>query len=296
MNFKNIGIVSRNYDPLIMDTIEQLSNYLIKSERYVFLTAQNPLPSKNKVAETEIASLVDLIIAVGGDGTILHAANLAQSRDLPLLGINRGKLGFLADILPNDIQDAIKAVLIGDYSEESRMMLEATIIKGKNTAHVNLALNDVVIQRSDTGRMLDFNTSIASQYINSSSGDGLIIATPTGSTAYSLSCGGPIIEPNLDSYVMVPICPHTLSVRPLVLPANKDIEIHLIGKIDSKADVTVDGRKLCEILPNDTIKIKKASKKTLLIHPPGYDYFEVLRSKLHWGQDNRMRKPLAEEK
>ena len=176
------------------------------------------------------------------------------------------------------------------------MMLEATIVKEKTITHVNLALNDVVIQRSDTGRMLDFNTSIASQYINSYSGDGLIIATPTGSTAYSLSCGGPIIEPNLDSYVMVPICPHTLSVRPLVLPANKDIEIHLIGKIDSKADVTIDGRKLCEIVPNDTINIKKAPKKTLLIHPPGYDYFEVLRSKLHWGQDNRVRKTLAKEK
>ncbi len=296
MNFKNIGIVSRNHDPLMTDTIKQLSDYLVKNKRCVFLTEQNPLPNKNKVAETEIASLVDLIIAVGGDGTILHAANLAQHHDVPLLGINRGKLGFLADILPNEIQDAIKAVLMGDYTEESRMMLEAKIVKEKTITHVNLALNDVVIQRSDTGRMLDFNTSIASQYINSYSGDGLIIATPTGSTAYSLSCGGPIIEPNLDSYVMVPICPHTLSVRPLVLPANKDIEIHLIGKIDSKADVTIDGRKLCEIVPNDTINIKKAPKKTLLIHPPGYDYFEVLRSKLHWGQDNRVRKTLAKEK
>jgi len=296
MNFKNIGIVSRNHDPLMTDTIKQLSDYLVKNKRCVFLTEQNPLPNKNKVAETEIASLVDLIIAVGGDGTILHAANLAQHHDVPLLGINRGKLGFLADILPNEIQDAIKVVLMGDYTEESRMMLEATIVKEKTITHVNLALNDVVIQRSDTGRMLDFNTSIASQYINSYSGDGLIIATPTGSTAYSLSCGGPIIEPNLDSYVMVPICPHTLSVRPLVLPANKDIEIHLIGKIDSKADVTIDGRKLCEIVPNDTINIKKAPKKTLLIHPPGYDYFEVLRSKLHWGQDNRVRKTLAKEK
>jgi len=296
MNFKNIGIVSRNHDSLMTDTIKQLSDYLVKNKRCVFLTEQNPLPNKNKVAETEIASLVDLIIAVGGDGTILHAANLAQHHDVPLLGINRGKLGFLADILPNEIQDAIKAVLMGDYTEESRMMLEAKIVKEKTITHVNLALNDVVIQRSDTGRMLDFNTSIASQYINSYSGDGLIIATPTGSTAYSLSCGGPIIEPNLDSYVMVPICPHTLSVRPLVLPANKDIEIHLIGKIDSKADVTIDGRKLCEIVPNDTINIKKAPKKTLLIHPPGYDYFEVLRSKLHWGQDNRVRKTLAKEK
>lgn len=296
MNFKNIGIVSRNHDPLMTDTIKQLSDYLVKNKCCVFFTEQNPLPNKNKVAETEIASLVDLIIAVGGDGTILHAANLAQHHDVPLLGINRGKLGFLADILPNEIQDAIKAVLMGNYTEESRMMLEATIVKEKTITHVNLALNDVVIQRSDTGRMLDFNTSIASQYINSYSGDGLIIATPTGSTAYSLSCGGPIIEPNLDSYVMVPICPHTLSVRPLVLPANKDIEIHLIGKIDSKADVTIDGRKLCEIVPNDTINIKKAPKKTLLIHPPGYDYFEVLRSKLHWGQDNRVRKTLAKEK
>ena len=169
------------------------------------------------------------------------------------------------------------------------MMLEATISKSDGDSFVNLALNDVVIQRSDTGRMLDFNTSIADQFINSHSGDGLIIATPTGSTAYSLSCGGPIIEPTLDCYVMVPICPHTLGDRPLVLPAEKDIKIQLNQKIDRKAEITIDGRKICEITPQDTIMITKASKKTLLIHPPGYDYYDVLRSKLHWGQDNRMR-------
>ena len=289
MIFKRIGIVSRNHDTDTMETIALLKECLEKENRCVFFTKNNPLSTENKVSEDSIAAAVDLIIAVGGDGTILHAANLAQSQDTPLLGINRGKLGFLADILPNEMLTDITEVINGNYTTEPRMMLEATTIRPDGKKFLNLALNDVVIQRSDTGRMLDFNTSIANQFINSHSGDGLIIATPTGSTAYSLSCGGPIIEPTLDSYVMVPICPHTLSDRPLVLPADKAIEIQLNQKINSKAEITIDGRKICEITPKDTITIAKAAKKTLLIHPPSYDYYEVLRSKLHWGQDNRIR-------
>ncbi|MDB2544440.1 NAD(+)/NADH kinase [Woeseiaceae bacterium] len=289
MIFKKIGIVSRNHDTTTLETIALLNGYLEENGRSVFLTRENPLPTQNKVNEDKIAATVDLMIAVGGDGTILRAANLAQSQDIPLLGINRGKLGFLADTPPKEMLTDIAEVIDGNYTTEPRMMLEATISKSDGDSFVNLALNDVVIQRSDTGRMLDFNTSIADQFINSHSGDGLIIATPTGSTAYSLSCGGPIIEPTLDCYVMVPICPHTLGDRPLVLPAEKDIKIQLNQKIDRKAEITIDGRKICEITPQDTIIITKASKKTLLIHPPGYDYYDVLRSKLHWGQDNRMR-------
>lgn len=288
MIFKKIGIVSRNHDKNTIETIALLNGYLEKNGREVFLTRENPLPSHNKISEDAIGATVDLIIAVGGDGTILRAANLAQRQDIPLLGINRGKLGFLADTPPKEMLIDVAEVIDGNYTTEPRMMLEATISKSDGSSFLNLALNDVVIQRSDTGRMLDFNTSIADQFINSHSGDGLIIATPTGSTAYSLSCGGPIIEPTLDCYVMVPICPHTLGDRPLVLPAEKDIKIQLNQKIDRKAEITIDGRKICEITPQDTIMITKASKKTLLIHPPGYDYYDVLRSKLHWGQDNRM--------
>ena len=161
MIFKRIGIVSRNHDTDTMETIALLKECLEKENRCVFFAENNPLPTENKVSENSIAEAVDLIIAVGGDGTILHAANLAQSQDVPLLGINRGKLGFLADILPSEMLTDITEVINGNYTTEPRMMLEAMVIKSDGNKFVNLALNDIVIQRIGTGRMLDFNTSIA---------------------------------------------------------------------------------------------------------------------------------------
>jgi NAD+ kinase len=137
--------------------------------------------------------------------------------------------------------------------------------------------------------MVDFETRIASRFINSHSGDGLIIATPTGSTAYALSCGGPIIEPGLDAIALVPICPHTLSDRPVVVPAALEIEVRVLQRVDTKAEITVDGHTLCDLTPEDRLVVRKSDKKITLIHPPGYDFYEILRSKLHWGRDSRRR-------
>jgi NAD+ kinase len=150
-----------------------------------------------------------------------------------------------------------------------------------------MALNDVVLQRRDTGRMLDFETRIAGRYVNTHMGDGLIVATPTGSTAYALSCGGPIIEPSLDAVVLVPICPHTLSDRPVVIPANQPIEVTLLARDNTNAEVSVDGHPLGDLRPDDRLFIAQSSHRITLIHPPGYDYYEILRSKLNWGRDNR---------
>jgi len=265
-------------------------------ERNVILTESCPLPAKNKLKEEEIAEAVDLIITVGGDGTILHAANLAQNYDTPLLGINRGQLGFLADIKPNEMQSDISQILEGKFTKEARMMLKVRIEKSDGNIYEDRALNDIALQRSETGRMLNFTTSVSNQYINNHSGDGIIIATPTGSTAYSLSCGGPIIDPEINCYVLVPICPHTLSDRPIVMPDTKSIEIKLQQNNKNKAEITIDGRSICDFTESDKLLITKSNKKTILIHPHGYDYYETLRSKLHWGQDNRLKNIAQEDK
>ncbi|MGI9262850.1 MAG: NAD(+)/NADH kinase, partial [Woeseiaceae bacterium] len=152
----------------------------------------------------------------------------------------------------------------------------------------------VVLQRFNTGRILDFETRIADNYVNSHLGDGLIVATPTGSTAYALSCGGPIIEPHLDALVIVPICPHTLSDRPVVIPAAQGIEVALLEREDTHAEVSVDGHTLGELKPGASLVIEAAAGKTTLIHPPGYDYYEILRSKLHWGRDSRRQSDIGD--
>ena len=193
-----------------------------------------------KVDNGALAENADLIVAIGGDGTILRAANLARGHDRPLLGINRGRLGFLADISPSEMLTSLDRVLQGDYSEESRLLLDAVIRAPDGATRSATALNDVVLQRRGSGRMIDFETRIAGRYVNTHSGDGLIVATPTGSTAYSLSCGGPIVEPTLDVVAVVPICPHTLGDRPIVVPANHDIDVVLLPRMKSNIGFCFD--------------------------------------------------------
>jgi NAD+ kinase len=173
---------------------------------------------------------------------MLHAGNLARTTGVPLLGINRGRLGFLADVLPDEMLASVDHILAGNYSCESRLLLRATLTRaGKHIAR-ETAFNDIVLQRRETGRMVDIVASIDNTYVNTHSGDGLIVATATGSTAYALSCGGPIIDPRLDAVVIVPICPHTLTDRPIVVPSSKTISIRVLEREDTQAEVVIDGR------------------------------------------------------
>jgi len=238
-----------------------------------------------------MAAAADLIVAIGGDGTILYAANIARGHEIPLLGVNRGRLGFLADVSPTEMLSSLDRILAGDFSHESRLLLDAKIVSANGERRVATALNDIVLKRREIGRMVDFETRIAGRYVNTHAGDGLIIATPTGSTAYSLSCGGPIIEPVLDVVVLVPICPHTLSDRPIVIPASHEIEVVLLERGDTRAEVIVDGNSLGELAPSDRLIASAATERVTLIHPPGHDYYGILRSKLHWGRDSRQQHP-----
>lgn len=288
--FNTVAIIGRIDDRTVAAPMQALAAHLTKSGVRVIATAD--VASELGLHATEadaLAAEADLIVAVGGDGTILYAANLMHGHDKPLLGINRGRLGFLADVSPDEITGSIDHILAGDSSVESRLLLDAKIISNSGEIRAAVALNDVVLLRKETGRMVDFETRITGRYVNTHAGDGLIVATPTGSTAYSLSCGGPIIEPTLDVVALVPICPHTLNDRPIVVPADHEIDIVLLERGDTKAEIIVDGRSIGDIDPSDRLSISASQERITLIHPPGHDFYEILRSKLHWGRDGRQR-------
>ena len=274
-SFSNIVIVGKPDDPRVIEPLEQLRAHLTKAG--VTLLAGEDVDS------------ADLVMAIGGDGTMIYASRLTRESGTPILGINRGRLGFLADITPEEMLTSVDHVLQGNYTTDSRLLLKACLLRGSGDQEVAFALNDVVLQRRETGRMVDFETRIAGQYVNTHSGDGLVIATPTGSTAYALSCGGPIIEPQLDAIVVVPICPHTLTDRPIVIAADQAVEVSLLQRDDTKAEITVDGFPVGDIRPGDKLQISAANNRVTLVHPPGYDFYGILRSKLFWGRDSRTR-------
>lgn len=267
-----------------------LASHLTKAGVEVLAAADVSLDLEaTRMPETDIVSHSDLIIAIGGDGTMLYVGQLAVRGGAPLLGINRGRLGFLADIRLEEMIDSVDHVLAGNYKTDQRLLLDTSLVRPDDETVSAFAVNDVVLQRRETGRMLDFVTRIGEQYVNTHAGDGLIVATPTGSTAYALSCGGPIIEPQLDAIVVVPVAPHTLSVRPIVIPADHAIELQLLERDDIKAEITVDGNSIGEFRPEDRLRITASTRRLTLLHPPGYDFYGILRSKLHWGRDTRKR-------
>ena len=290
IEFKTVAVVGRSQDLRVAEPMALLAGYLNEAGVRVLTTPDTPaeLPA-DAIDETDISATADLVIAVGGDGTMLHAASLVRGTSVPLLGVNRGRLGFLADITPDEMLERVGQVLAGEFTRESRMFLDARLEHADGRVSTASGLNDVVVQRSGTGRMLDIRTTIGDRFVNTHSGDGMIVATPTGSTAYALSCGGPIIQPGMNSVVIVPICPHTLSDRPLVVPSDRRIDVQLLARVGTRAEVMVDGHRLGEFAADDRLSISRAEARIHLVHPPGYDFYEILRTKLHWGRDNRLR-------
>ncbi len=240
-----------------------------------------------RVAADDLSARADLIVAVGGDGTMLFAAQMAIGRSVPLLGINRGRLGFLADVSPAEMTTSFDAVLDGHYQEDVRALLSARLERPGMEALSCDALNDVVIQKYETGRMVELETWIGDAFVNTHGGDGLVIATSTGSTAYALSCGGPIIHPRLDALVLAPISPHTLSDRPIVVGRESAIEVRLAKRSPTRAQVTFDGSVLGDLDHGGRLSVGAARQSVTLLHPVGHDFFRILRSKLHWGRSAR---------
>jgi NAD+ kinase len=235
----------------------------------------------------EFGKRIDLLVAIGGDGNLLRATRRIAGCSVPIIGVNRGRLGFLTDVKPEQMLAALDAILDGDHLTEDRLMLEARILGEGGSAKTLNALNDVVLQKIASGRILDFETTVDGQYVNTHGGDGLIVATPTGSTAYALSCGGPIIRPDVAALVMVPICPHTLSDRPLVMKSSSRIQVRVPSGNDGRAQVICDGEELGQLDSSQLLEVAAADETVTLLHPKDYNYYELLRSKLNWGRANR---------
>jgi NAD+ kinase len=282
------ALIGRFSDPRVAESALTLLPHLKKRGVRALLPEGDPLDVPAdlvvRVPEDEIANQADLVIAIGGDGTLLYAARLVAHRGVPLVGINRGRLGFLTDVLPQDMFASVDAALEGRAERDERALLEARIVGANGVTARSLALNDVVLQKWETGRMLDFETWIDGAYVNSHGGDGLVVASSTGSTAYALSCGGPIVAPHLDVLVVAPICPHTLSDRPIVVSGRSVISVKLVDRPDTRAQITCDGVSLGELVPGDRLEVHPTAQKITLLHPNKFEYYRLLRSKLHWGR------------
>lgn len=226
----------------------------------------------------------DLIVVVGGDGTLLGAGRALAPAGVPLLGVNQGRLGFMVDVAPETMAEHLARIVAGDYEIEERLMLSARLRRGAGPdGAAQLAVNDVVIRNQATIRMIEFQTWLDDEFISHHRADGVIVASPTGSTAYALSGGGPLLHPSLAAMALVPICPHTLSDRPIVVPADRAIRI-VIGGVDrAQAMATLDGQVSETLEPGDAIEVRRAPTALRLIHPVGYSYFRILRDKLRWG-------------
>ncbi|MDJ0834787.1 MAG: NAD(+) kinase [Gammaproteobacteria bacterium] len=249
-----------------------------------YLDQAHILPDYPAVEVAQIAAEADLVVSVGGDGTLLKAARLLVDHAIPLVGINLGRLGFLADVTMVDLQQHLDGIFQGHYSVEKRFLLEGRICIKDEEPISHLAVNDVILHSHKNISMIEFEVFSDGQLINKQRADGLIVATPTGSTAYALSGGGPIMYPGLEALALVPICPHTLSNRPIVLPSQQEIEIRL-SRSDMQGQVSFDGITRAILRHQDKVCIKRHAKELTLLHPAGYDYFQILRAKLKWSSN-----------
>ncbi len=284
-SFKTIGILGKPSDPGIATTLAVLYDYL-KQHYNVIVSAESAKYIDDKSVDfctiEQLGQRCDLVIAVGGDGTFLSAVRVTVDYDVPIIGINLGRLGFLVDISPSELPDKLHRMLQGHFVEEKRSLLQAKVIRDNQVINEETAVNEVAIHRWVTPSMIEIVTKINNVFLNSQRSDGLIISTPTGSTAYSLSAGGPILHPSLNALVLVPLNPHTLSNRPIVIDDSAEIEISFCQTKQINALVTCDHIEIPDVLISDKILIKKYPKPVRILHPEGHDFFQILRTKLNW--------------
>jgi NAD+ kinase len=286
--FQTIGVISKPGDPAVAETLTVLCSDLLQRGRDILLdeTAANcfsrpPAPVADRGT---LAKRCDLAIVVGGDGTLLNAARSLVDDDVAVLGVNLGRLGFLADVSPGEMPERLGEILAGQFEEEHRTLLHAAILRNGEVLSESDALNDVVIHKWDIARMIELDTRIDGRFLNALRADGLIVSTPTGSTAYALSGGGPIMDPSLPALVLVPICPHTLSNRPIVVSDQVTIEILVHGQDGREAQMTCDGQVNFLLGAGDVIRIRRKPKTLRLIHPARHDHFAIMRRKLRWSE------------
>ena len=284
--FEHIGLIAKRDDPGVGPTVLRVASYL--AERNVAVSVDSMasafLGRDDAMTRTELGKSCNACIVVGGDGTLLDAARAVIAFETPIIGINRGRLGFMVDVLPDEFSVALNQIFDGNGIRDERLMLEASLVINGQAQAPFLALNDVVVRNQAFARMVEFDTRVGGRFVTSHRADGIVIATPTGSTAYALSGGGPIVHPGINAITLVPICPHTLSDRPLVIGAGEELEVVIGGTHDTEALVTWDGQERHALAGGDKVVIRAAKQKMVMIHPPGYDYFNILRTKLRWGR------------
>ncbi|HKJ76822.1 MAG TPA: NAD(+) kinase [Gammaproteobacteria bacterium] len=285
--FHTIGLIGKHEDPSICESIRMLGQYLQGRDLEVLLDEEScrSVPDHGlKISDRAgIGRSCDLAIVVGGDGTMLTAARSLADYSVPLLGINLGRMGFLTDISPPEMMERLDEILSGEYKTDERFLLHCYIEReGEELNHSN-AFNDVVVHKINIAPMIELTTYVDGQFVNNQRLDGLIVATPTGSTAYALSAGGPIIQPSMNALALVPLSPHTLSYRPLILTGDSRIEILVSNTSPNNAQVTSDGQTNFVLAVGDRIVIHKKEQRVRLIHPMNYYFYDILRAKLHWG-------------
>jgi NAD+ kinase len=286
--FNTVGIIAKQGDPeKVRATLRQLSAYLQAQRLEVLLDAESAhlLDAEMGTAlpPMEIGARCDLVVVVGGDGTLLHAARMMAEHGVPLVGINLGRLGFLADVSPRDLEDVLGPILAGEYQSDRRAMLAVRVVGDDGLERSYSALNDVVIHKWNSARMIELEMDIDGLFVSAQRSDGLIIATPTGSTAYALSGGGPLVDPALDAILLVPICPHDLSNRPLVVPGERRIEVRVRGLDQGHVKVTCDGQVDLQLPPRASVTVVRHRHLAHLLHPRGHHHYQILRAKLGWG-------------
>ncbi len=280
----NIAIFARRETPEIIEIVKRLHSFLVEHKHNVLIDPETAALTKSLTSTTstdKLGETADIMIVVGGDGSMLKAARLATEQSIPVLGINRGRLGFLADINPQAME-SILDVLSGKYKIEERFLLHATIYDGNKILGEQIALNDSVLLPQESGHTFGFSVKMNSQFIAHYSADGMIVATPTGSTAYALSAGGPIIYPGINAFILVPMFAHSLSTRPLVLSNNEPINLIIDEHEINGACISCDGEPKIAVPSGGHVSIKKYKQTLKLIHPLNYDYFTTLREKLGW--------------
>lgn len=284
MKSKSIGILVKPKFPEVKATLQNIVAWLRARSINVLLdtTCATLLGESGGIQKTQLAGKADVLLVLGGDGTMLNAARLAGERSIPILGVNMGGLGFLTEVRLENLYPSLERVFANDFVLDERLMLKTHIHRHGETVAQGGVLNDVVISKGTLARMIELKIAIQGEFVTNLRGDGLIVSTPTGSTAYSLSAGGPIIDPAVQALILTPICPHTLTHRPLIVPAQAELEVTLTSK-DDGAMATMDGQVGVSISQGDTIEIKMSDHRTRLIRFPETRYYEVLREKLKWG-------------
>jgi NAD+ kinase len=281
---KTVGILTKPKFPDVKPILKDLVSWLRERQKDIVLDNKTAalIGEPTMYQKPHIAALADILLVLGGDGTMLNAARLVEERRIPILGVNMGGLGFLTEASLDQLYPSLEKVFAGEYHLEERLMLRARIDRhGEYVAHATV-LNDVVISKGTLSRMIEIQIAINGQFVTRLRGDGLIVSTPTGSTAYSLSAGGPIVNPSVQALILTPICPHTLTHRPLLIPSNVSLEVVLTGK-DEGAMTTFDGQVGVAMTQGDAVTMSASDHLTQLIRFPDRTYYDVLRRKLKWG-------------